>query len=74
MGRAMATWILSLSGYVPNAIQSADSILGIKLIASMFAALMFFLGVACLFLYRIDTKTNIQMTRELAKRRKEYAS
>jgi Na+/melibiose symporter-like transporter len=59
---------------VSNAIQSADSLLGIKLIARAFAALMFFLGVGCLFLYSVDTKTNIQMTRELAERRKEYPS
>jgi Na+/melibiose symporter-like transporter len=74
IGRAIASWILSLFGYVPNAIQTADSILGIKLIASVFAALVFFLGVACLFLYRIDTATNVQMTTELAERRKQYAS
>jgi hypothetical protein len=48
---------------VPNAIQSADSLLGIKQIARVFAALVFFLGVACLFVPRLDTKTNIQMTR-----------
>jgi sugar (glycoside-pentoside-hexuronide) transporter len=74
IGRAMASWILSLFGYVPNAIQTADSLLGIKLIASVFAALVLFLGVACLFFYKIDTKTNIQMTTELAERRKGYAA
>jgi Na+/melibiose symporter-like transporter len=51
--RAVASWILSLFGYVPNAIQSADSILGIKLTASVFAALVFSLGAACLFFCRI---------------------
>jgi len=35
---------------VPNAIQSADALLGIKQIASVFAALVFLGGVACLFL------------------------
>jgi Na+/melibiose symporter-like transporter len=74
IGRALASWILSLFGYVPNAIQTANSILGIKLIASVLAALVFFLGVVCLFFYKIDTKTNIQMTTELAERRKEYAA
>jgi Na+/melibiose symporter-like transporter len=74
IGRPIARWILSLFGHVSNAIQSAGSILGIKLIASVFAALAFFLGVAGLFLSRIDTDTNIQMTAELAERRKEYAS
>jgi hypothetical protein len=46
----MASWILPLSGHVPKAIRSADSILGLKLIDSVFAALVFFLGVACPFL------------------------
>jgi hypothetical protein len=55
-------------------VESADSILGIKLIASVFAALAFFRGVGCLLHYRIDTRTNIQMARELAERRKEYAA
>jgi Na+/melibiose symporter-like transporter len=70
----VASWILSLLGYVPSAIQSAASTLGIKSVASAFAALVFCPGVACRFLHRIDTKTSIRMTRELAERRKEYAS
>jgi Na+/melibiose symporter-like transporter len=74
IGRAVASWIVPLFGYVPNAMQSADSILGIKLIASTFAGRVFFLGVACLFSCRIDTQTNLQMIREFAERRKEYAS
>jgi hypothetical protein len=44
------------------------------LIASALAALVFFPGAACLFLYSLDSKTNIHMTRGLAERRKEYAS
>jgi GPH family glycoside/pentoside/hexuronide:cation symporter len=74
IGRAIASWLLSLFGYVPNAVQTADSLLGIKLIASVIAALVFFLGVGCLFLYKIDAKTNIQMATELAERRKQFAS
>ena len=53
---------------MPNAIQSADSLLGIRLIAGVFAALVFFLGVARLFLCSVDTKTKLQMTGELAER------
>jgi hypothetical protein len=44
------------------------------LIASVFAALVFFLCLACISLHGIDTKTNLQMTTELAERRKEYAA
>jgi Na+/melibiose symporter-like transporter len=74
IGRAIASWVLSVFGYVPNAVQSAHSILGIKLLASVFTAIAFFLGVACLFLYRIDTATGAQMAGELNERRKKYAS
>jgi len=71
IGRAVASWILSLFGYVPNAVQTANSILGIKLIASVLAALIFLLGVVMLFFYKIDAKTNVQMATELADRRKK---
>lgn len=73
IGRAIASWVLSVFGYVPNAVQSAHSILGIKLLPSVFTAIVFFLGVACLFLYRIDTATGAQMAGELNERRKRYA-
>jgi Na+/melibiose symporter-like transporter len=43
------------------------------LIASVFAALVFFLGVGVLFLYKIDTKTGARMAEELNERRKTYA-
>jgi Na+/melibiose symporter-like transporter len=58
---------------VPDAIQSAGFLPGIRLIVSVLAGLVFIRGVACLFLYRIETN-NIQMTREWAERRREYAS
>lgn len=73
IGRAAASWILSAFGYIPNAVQSAESILGIKLIASIFSAVLFFMGVGMLFLYRIDAKTNIQIATELAERRRKTA-
>ena len=59
---------------MPSAIQSADSPLGIKLIASVFAALAFFLGGGCQIPCRIDTMTTIQMAKELVEWRKEYAA
>ncbi|MGE5486656.1 MAG: MFS transporter [bacterium] len=73
IGRSFASWILDLFGYVPNAAQTAESMLGIKLIPSVFTAIVFFLGVGFLFLYKIDAKTTAQMAQELAERRKKYA-
>ena len=74
VGRAIAAWILAMFGYVPNAVQTAHSIVGIKLLASVFTAIVFFIGVACLFLYKIDTETGTRMAQELNERRKGYAS
>jgi hypothetical protein len=59
---------------MPSAIQSATSPLGIKLIASVFAALAFFLGGGCQLLCKIDTMITIQMARESVELRKEYAA
>jgi Na+/melibiose symporter-like transporter len=55
-------------------VQSADSLFGIKLIAGVLSALLFFLGVGVLFLYKIDAATGARMADELAERRKGYAS
>jgi len=69
VGRAIASWVLSMFGYVPNAVQTPDSILGIKLLA-----IAFFIAVGCLFRYKIDAETRARMAEELNERRKGYAS
>ena len=73
IGRAIAGWILSIFGYVPNVPQTPESLHGIMLIASIFSMIVFLAGVGMLFVYQIDAKTNLQMTTELAARRKKYA-
>jgi GPH family glycoside/pentoside/hexuronide:cation symporter len=73
IGRAVASWILSLFGYVPNVAQTAESLQGITLIGSIFSMVAFLAGVGVLFLYKIDARTNRQMATELAERRKKYA-
>ncbi len=74
IGRAMASWLLSLYGYVPNVVQTAHAQFGIRLTASVVTAIVFAVGVLCLFFYGIDKETNIRMSEELAERRKGYAS
>jgi GPH family glycoside/pentoside/hexuronide:cation symporter len=74
IGRAVASWILSLFGYVANQPQTAESARGITLIASVFSAAVFLAGVGMLFLYKIDARTNMRMATELAERRKKYAA
>jgi len=73
-GGAIGGWLLSLYGYAPNVAQSAETLLGIRMIAGVFAAIAFVGAIVCLLLYKIDQQLNIRMTEELAARRKGYGS
>lgn len=73
-GGAIGGWLLSLYGYVPNAVQTTESLQGIRMTSSLFPAIPFTLAVICLFFYKIDKRLNIQVTDELAERRKKYAA
>ena len=72
-GGAIGGWLLAAYGYVPNVAQTERALQGIKLTASVFPAITFALGVVCLFFYRIDKRLEIQITDDLAKRRRMYA-
>ncbi len=72
-GGAIGGWLLSIYGYVPNAVQSEHALTGIRYTASVFPAATFLIGVLCLFFYRIDRNLEVQITDELAVRRQEYA-
>jgi GPH family glycoside/pentoside/hexuronide:cation symporter len=73
-GGAIGGWVLAHYGYVPNVPQTERALEGIKLTASVFPAITFFLGLVCLFFYRIDKAAEIQITNDLAARRAEYAA
>jgi GPH family glycoside/pentoside/hexuronide:cation symporter len=72
-GGAIGGWLLAAYGYVPNVAQTARALQGIKLTTSIFPAITFALGVLCLFFYRIDKRLEIQITDDLAERRRMYA-
>ncbi|MBN2021145.1 MAG: MFS transporter [Sedimentisphaerales bacterium] len=74
LGGALAGWLLSYFGYVAGADQTDFALKGIVWMMSIIPAAFFFVGVAVLFLYKIDKHTEIQMTEELIERRKHYAS
>ena len=74
LGGGLDAWLLSLYGYAPNAVQTAHALVGIRMTASVFSSIPFFLGVVCLFFYEIDSGMNIRMTVELAERRRNYAA
>lgn len=71
-GGAIAGYILSLYGYVPNVIQNTSALEGIRLTMSLFPAITFGLCAVTLFFYKIDKEKEIQITNELAERRKAF--
>jgi Na+/melibiose symporter-like transporter len=74
LGGALAGWLLSYFGYVAGAEQTEFALKGIRWMMSIIPAIPFFIGVAVLFLYKIDKRTEIQMTEELIERRKTYGT
>jgi sugar (glycoside-pentoside-hexuronide) transporter len=72
-GGAIGGWLLAAYGYVPNVAQTERALQGIKLTASIFPAITFAIAVVCLFFYKIDKRLEIQITDDLAQRRRMYA-
>jgi Na+/melibiose symporter-like transporter len=72
-GGALTGFALARYGYVPNVVQSASALDGIRLTMSVFPAVTFAICAVCLLFYGIDKGREIQMTNELAERRKQYA-
>ena len=71
IGSALLTWLLGLFNYVPNsdAVQSATTIQGIKLLVSVFPAIPFLIGAGLLFFYQINKKMETQIEIDLKQRR-----
>jgi Na+/melibiose symporter-like transporter len=72
LGGALSGLLLSYFGYVAGAEQTEFTLKGIRWMMSIIPAIPFFIGVAILFLYKIDKRTEIQMTEELIERRKQF--
>jgi Na+/melibiose symporter-like transporter len=73
VGGAICGWLLAAYGYVPNVVQTGHALFGIRMTASIFPAITFFIGVVALSFYGIDKKLNLQIQDELAERRKTFA-
>jgi len=73
LGGAIAGWLLSGYGYLANAEQTPEALLGIRLTMSVYPALFLLIVVGCLLAYRISKRLNIQIQDELAERRMQYA-
>ncbi len=71
-GGAICGWLLATYGYVPNAVQSDHALFGIRMTASIFPAITFFVGVVALSFYGISKELNLRIQDELAERRKQF--
>ncbi len=69
IGAGLSGYILSLFGFVANQAQSADSITGIKLMFSVFPAVLAALSGVAIFFYRLSDDKVKQIESELAERR-----
>jgi GPH family glycoside/pentoside/hexuronide:cation symporter len=74
LGGAVTGWLFSSYGYLPNAVQSALALEGIRLTASFYAGVAFLCAMACLFFYGISMKLNLTISQELTERRKGYTA
>lgn len=69
IGGAICGAIIDAFGFVPNTVQSASAITGIRLTSSIIPATTFAVGVIALFFYPITKSLNEKLQAELAERR-----
>ena len=74
LGGAIAGWLLALYGYKSNVEQTVHALLGIRMIASVWAGSAFLLCAVCLLFYGITMKLNMTISHDLAERRKGFSS
>lgn len=67
---ASTGWILTVFGYVAHATQTAEALLGIRLLMSLFPALIALALIVLFQFYRIDKKLLARIEDDLAKQRK----
>jgi Na+/melibiose symporter-like transporter len=73
-GGLISNWILAGYGYRPNVQQSEHALLGMRLGASIYAALPMVIGLVCLVVYPIGKQLGLRIQNELMERRKQYAT
>lgn len=70
IGGAISGWILASFGFVANELQTPESIMGIRLMISWFAAIGALLSVAIMYFYPLDEKFMLSIEGELEAARK----
>jgi GPH family glycoside/pentoside/hexuronide:cation symporter len=73
LGASILAWILAGYGYVPNAEQTAHSLMGIKLAMSFYAAIPAIIGAAIMFFYPLTNAKMVEIENQLNARRKADA-
>jgi GPH family glycoside/pentoside/hexuronide:cation symporter len=71
IGAAIAGWILTAAHYVPNVVQTASAITGIKLLVSVIPGILYMSCAIFMIFYNIDKKTTEIMKSELEARREK---
>ncbi|MBT5170332.1 MAG: MFS transporter [Opitutales bacterium] len=71
VGAGVSGFILALFGFVANTAQSDSSMLGIRLMFSLFPALLAILGIVAVVFYRLSEEQVSEIEIELEKRREE---
>jgi len=74
LGGAIAAWLFSFYGYLPNVMQTPRALMGIRMTAAVYAGVAFVLTLVCLFFYPISKELNLQIADELNERRKKFAT
>lgn len=69
IGAAIAGWLLNVFHYVPNAVQTASALLGIKLLVSVIPGALYMSCALFMIFYAIDSRTIGQMKQDLDARR-----
>lgn len=69
IGAAIAGWILSISDFMPNVVQTETAITGIKLLVSVIPGVLYMLCALFMIFYKIDSKTTDLMKTDLDARR-----
>jgi Na+/melibiose symporter-like transporter len=70
-GAFLAGWLLSGYGYRANVVQTEHALLGIRMIISIYPAILYCIIVGALWYYPIGKKLNLEIQDELAERRKK---
>jgi GPH family glycoside/pentoside/hexuronide:cation symporter len=74
LGSAILAWILAGYGFQPNVEQTAQSLQGIKLAMSFYAAIPAIIGTAIMFFYPLTNERMVEIEKELIARRKSEES